>query len=72
MTHDRSTSRRHSRLGVAGALALAGAAASLAIAEPASATASSAGCTTVRVIAARASTEAPGERIPLAAGASLT
>ena len=68
MTHHRistirSAPRRVSRRlvvsGVAGVLAVAGA--TLAAAGPASAVASSASCTTVHVIAARASTEAPGD-----------
>jgi acetylxylan esterase len=54
-------SRRIALSGFAGALAIAGAAGSLAAAGPAMAVASSASCTTVHVIAARASTEAPGD-----------
>ena len=56
-------SRRVAFSGAAAVLAVAGAAASLAAAGPASAVASSATCTTVHVIAARASTEAPGDGV---------
>jgi hypothetical protein len=59
----RVTGRRLARLGAAGVLASAGVATVVAVAGPASATASSAACTTVRVIAARASTEAPGDGV---------
>jgi hypothetical protein len=59
----RVTGRRLARLGAAGVLASAGVAAAVAVAGPASATPSSAACTTVRVIAARASTEAPGDGV---------
>jgi acetylxylan esterase len=56
-------SRRLAFSGAAAVLAVAGAAASLAAAGPASAVASSATCTTVHVIAARASTEPPGDGV---------
>jgi acetylxylan esterase len=59
----RKISRRFALTGIAGALAAAGLAASLATAGPAMAVASSASCATVHVIAARASTEAPGDGV---------
>ena len=59
----RVTGHRLARLGAAGVLAATGVAAAVAVAGPASATPSSAACTTVRVIAARASTEAPGDGV---------
>ena len=57
------TRHRLARLGAAGVLAATGVAATVAVAGPVSATPSSAACTTVRVIAARASTEAPGDGV---------
>ena len=72
MTHHRSStlsnvprrvSRRLALSGMAGVLAITGAAATLAGAAPANAVASTATCATVHVIAARASTEAQGDGV---------
>jgi acetylxylan esterase len=63
MPQHRIPIRRLVFTGAAGLLALGGAAACLAGAGPAGAVASSATCTTVHVIAARASTEAPGDGV---------